>query len=236
MRFLVLLVFFGITLGSSFSSATAEPLRSIEIKGNHRVETPTIMSYIDIKPGEPINENKIEDVLKNLFATGLFADVLIDQQGGRPTIKVVENKIINRIAFEGNERLKDEMLQTEIGLRPREVYTPGRVQEAAQKIRDMYRLSGRYGAKVEPKIIEREQNRVDLIFEITEGKPTKINKIIFVGNHRFSASRLESVILTKETRWYRFFSSDDTYDQIGSLMIMNCYVNIIMSKDMRTLK
>lgn len=213
MRFFILLVFFGITAGSSFSSAMAAPLSSIEIKGNHRVETPTIMSYIDIKPGEMIDENKIEDVLKNLFATGLFADVLIEQQGGVLIIKVVENKIINRIAFEGNDRLKDEMLQTEIALRPREVYTPGRVQEAAQKIRDMYRLSGRYGAKVEPKIIEREQNRVDLIFEITEGKPTKINKIIFVGNNRYSASRLESIILTKETRWYRFFSSDDTYDK-----------------------
>ena len=213
MRFLILSVLFGISLGSTFSYVAAESLSSIEIKGNHRVETPTIMSYIDIKPGEPISEDKIEDVLKNLFATGLFADVLIEQQGSVLIIKVVENKIINRIAFEGNERLKDEMLQSEIGLRPREVYTPGRVQEAAQKIRDMYRLSGRYGAKVEPKIIEREQNRVDLIFEITEGKPTKINKIIFVGNNHYSASRLESIILTKETRWYRFFSSDDTYDK-----------------------
>lgn len=214
MRFLsLLLVLSGITLGSFCSSAHAEYLSAIEVKGNHRVETPTIMSFIDIKPGEEINEEKIEDILKNLFATGLFADVLVEQQGPILLIKVVENKIINRIAFEGNEKLKDELLNTEIALRPREVYTPGRVQEAAQKIREMYRLSGRYGAKVEPKIIEREQNRVDLIFEITEGKPTKINKIIFVGNHHFSASRLESVILTKETRWYRFFSSDDTYDK-----------------------
>lgn len=213
MRFLIVFIIFGIMLGIPVSSVTAQPLSSIEIKGNHRIETPTIMSYLDIKPGDPITEEKKEDILKNLFATGLFADVLINQQENVLIIKVVENKIINRIAFEGNERLKDEMLQTEIGLRPREVYTPGRVQEAAQKIRDMYRLSGRYGAKVEPKIIEREQNRVDLIFEITEGKPTKINKIIFVGNNHYSTSRLESIILTKETRWYRFFSSDDTYDK-----------------------
>jgi outer membrane protein insertion porin family len=213
MRLFVFSILLGLSLGLPLSLARAEPLSAIEIQGNNRVETPTVMSYIDMKPGEQIDEARIEDILKNLFATGLFADVLIEQQGSVLLIKVVENKIINRIAFEGNERLKDEMLTTEIGMRPREVYTPGRVQEAAQKIRDMYRLSGRYGAKVEPKIIEREQNRVDLIFEITEGQPTKINKIIFVGNNRFSASRLESVILTKETRWYRFFSSDDTYDK-----------------------
>ncbi|MBY0500953.1 MAG: outer membrane protein assembly factor BamA [Alphaproteobacteria bacterium] len=187
-------------------------VQSIEVEGNRRVETPTIMSYINIKPGETVTKDKIDEILKNLYATSLFADVVIDQKDNRLLIKVVENKIINRIAFEGNDKLKDEILLTEVGLRPREVYTPARAQEAAQKIRDMYRLSGRYGAKVEPKIIEREQSRVDLIFEISEGKLTQINKIIFVGNNRFSSSQLGSVILTKESRWYRFFSSDDTYD------------------------
>jgi outer membrane protein insertion porin family len=189
-----------------------ESISSIEVTGNQRVETATVLSYIDVKPGQHVSEGKIEDLLKELFATGLFADVLIEQVGNRLVIKVVENKIINRIAFEGNEKVKDELLQTELALRPKEVYTPGRVQEAAQKIRDIYRLSGRYGAKVEPKIIEREQGRVDVVFEITEGKPTRINRIIFVGNQRYSESTLEGVIMTKETRWYRFFSSDDTYD------------------------
>lgn len=211
MRFLVVLVFM-FNLLFVQSCYAEDPISSIEVMGNQRVETPTILSYIDVKPGQHVDEAKIENLLKDLFATGLFADVLIEQVGGRLVIKVVENKIINRIAFEGNDKVKDELLQTEIALRPKEVYTPGRVQEAAQKIRDIYRLSGRYGAKVEPKIIERDQGRVDLIFEITEGKPTRINRIIFVGNQHFSESTLEGVIMTKETRWYRFFSSDDTYD------------------------
>jgi outer membrane protein insertion porin family len=201
----------GATLFATFAMAQVS-IRSIDIEGNRRVETPTIMSYIDVKPGQIVNEEKIEEILKNLFATGLFADVVIEQHGDCLLIKVVENKIINRIAFEGNDRLKDEILLSEIGLKPREIYTPAKVQEAAQKIRDMYRLSGRYGAKVVPKIVEREQNRVDLIFEISEGNLTRINKIIFVGNNHFSTSRLKSVILTRESRWYRFFSSDDTYD------------------------
>ncbi len=210
-RFLFLLTAAGISLFATFAWAQVS-IRSIDVEGNRRVETPTIMSYIDVKPGQVVSEDRVEEILKNLFATGLFADVVIEQQGDRLLIKVVENKIINRIAFEGNSRLKDDILQSEIGLKPREVYTPAKVQEAAQKVRDMYRLSGRYGAKVEPKIVEREQNRVDLIFEINEGNLTRINKIIFVGNNHFSASKLNSVVLTRESRWYRFFSSDDTYD------------------------
>lgn len=210
-RFLFLSTALCASLFATFTWAQGM-VRSIEVEGNRRVETPTIMSYIDVKPGQVVGEDKVEEILKNLFATGLFADVVIQQRGTCLLIKVVENKIINRIAFEGNDKVKDEILQTEIALRPREVYTPGRVQEAAQKIRDIYRLSGRYGAKVEPKIVELEQNRVDLVFEIREGKPTRINKIIFVGNDHYSTSKLESIILTKESHWYRFFSSDDTYD------------------------
>ena len=210
----VQLLLLSTTLMSFLGAGTlaAMPIKSIKIEGNNRVETPTILTYVPIHVGEEYDHEKVEDALKDLFATGLFADVVIDQAGDVLVIKVVENKIINRIAFEGNEKIKDELLVGQIGLRPREVYTAGRAQEAAQKIRDIYRLSGRYGAKVEPKIVERAQNRVDLVFEIEEGKPTRIDRIIFVGNQRFSESRLESIIMTKETRWYRFFTTDDTYD------------------------
>ena len=98
-----------------------ESLSSIEIQGNRRVETPTVMSYIDIKPGQRVSKDKEEEILKNLFATGLFADVVIEQVGPCLLIKVVENKIINRIAFEGNDHLKDDILQAELNLKPREV-------------------------------------------------------------------------------------------------------------------
>ncbi|WP_331255902.1 outer membrane protein assembly factor BamA [Candidatus Bealeia paramacronuclearis] len=196
----------------STSSLSGAKIHSIKVEGNNRVETPTILTYVPIHIGDDFDQEKIEDALKDLFATGLFADVFIEESGDTLLIKVVENKIINRIVFEGNDKIKDELLVGQIGLRPREVYTAGRAQGAAQKIRDIYRLSGRYGAKIEPKIIERDQNRVDLVFEIEEGKPTRIDRIIFVGNKRFSEGRLESIVMTKETRWYRFFTSDDTYD------------------------
>lgn len=196
----------------AIGAVKANYIESFRIEGNVRIETPTILSYVNSKPGEHINEEKIDSILKNLYATGLFSDVVIKKQEKTLVIIVVEHKIINRILFEGNERLKEDIILAELSIKPREVYTPGRAQEAAQKIRDIYRLTGRYGAKVEPKIIEKEEGRVDLVFEIDEGKATKIRRIIFVGNNKYSTSRLESVIMTKESRWYRLFTNDDTYD------------------------
>jgi len=194
------------------SLAYAHTISEFEVVGNRRVETPTILSYVTLAKGDRFEEEQREEVLKNLFSSGLFSDVVVTQEGGVVRIEVSENQVLNEIAFEGNDRIKDAMLKTELGLRPREIYTPARAQEAAQKIRDMYRAMGRYAARVEPKVVEREGNRVDLVFEIDEGHATKVNRINFVGNKRFTERRLETVIMTKEARWYRFFTTDDSYD------------------------
>lgn len=193
-------------------SAQAFLVQEIKVQGNVRVDTQTLLSHLPIKKGQNATPEQLDESLKVLFATGLFADVVLEPKGSTLYIKVVENKMLNQIVFEGNDKVKDDLLLAEIGLRPREVYTPARVQEASQKIRDIYRLKGRFSAHVEPKIIEREQNRVDLVFEIQEGPLTSVRRISFVGNRRFSDNRLEKVILTKESRWYRFFTSNDTYD------------------------
>ena len=117
-RLYYIFIIIGIILVAGEAHAK-EIINSIEVEGNRRVEAPTILSYLDVKRGEVVTEEKIEEILKNLFSTGLFADVIIEQVGDRLLIKVVENKIINLIAFEGNERLKDDVLKSEIGLRPR---------------------------------------------------------------------------------------------------------------------
>ena len=149
---------------------------------------------------------------KVLFATGLFADVVINRAGDTLDVRVVENPLINRLAFEGNHHVKSDQLQSEVQLRARQVYTRTKVQSDVKRILDIYRRSGRFAATVEPKLIQLEQNRVDLVFEINEGPPTYVSSIDFVGNKIFSDSRLREILQTKEERWYRFLSSDDTYD------------------------
>ena len=191
---------------------TGEPIANIRVEGNQRIEAETVLSYMQLSAGDKFEAARIDKALKNLFASGLFADVSFRREGNDLVVTVVENPIINRLAFEGNSHIKDADLQNEVQLRPRVVYTATKVQADAKRILDIYRRSGRFAATVEPKVIPLDQNRVDLVFEIHEGDVTEVRRIDFVGNKVFSDSDLRSQILTKESAWYRFLSSNDTYD------------------------
>jgi len=187
-------------------------IAEIRIEGMQRVEPETVRSYMKVQPGDPFDSDRVDESLKSLFATGLFADVTLRREGDALIVRVVENPIINRIAFEGNHKLSDDTLTQEVQLKPRTVYTRTKVQSDVKRLLDLYRRNSRFAATVEPKLIPLEQNRVDLVFEIDEGDTTGIRSINFVGNRQFTAARLREVIQTKESRWYRLFSSDDNYD------------------------
>ncbi len=199
-------------LGPVVPTMGAGTVANIQVVGTQRIEPETVRSYLRIQPGDPWDDEKMNESLKALFATGLFADVRLSRVGNTLVVKVVENPIINRIAFEGNKKLDDKELTAEIQLRPRVVYTRTRVLSDVRRILDLYRRHGRFGATVEPKIIQLSENRVDLVFEINEGEFTGIRSINFVGNKEFSENKLRGVISTKESRWYRFLSTDDSYD------------------------
>ena len=202
--------------GGQSAPAVVDPnapvIREIVIEGTQRIEQSTVLSYLNLKPGDRLVTTNVNKSLKTLFSTGLFADVSFHREGDTLVVRVVENPIINRIAFEGNKRLKDEVLQTEVQLRPRVVYTRTRVQNDVKRLLEVYRRSGRFAARIEPKIIQLPQNRVDLAFEIEEGPETGVHKISFIGNRFYSDSALKDEIITKESRWYRFFDNSDTYD------------------------
>ncbi len=187
-------------------------IRDIQIQGVERIEPATVKSYLDLKVGDPMTRETLDAGLKSLFATGLFADVTLSQQGSALLVEVVENPVINQIAFEGNDAIKDDALLSEIQMRPRQVFTRTRVQSEVSRLYQIYRRNGRFSVSIEPKIIELDQNRVDLVFEIEEGDVTKVESIRFVGNKKFDDDRLRSEITTKESAWYRFIANDDRYD------------------------
>jgi outer membrane protein insertion porin family len=190
----------------------AEAALEIRVEGTQRIEPSTVRSYVSIAKGEKISRQVMDATLKKLFSTGLFADVVVRREDNVIVIKLVENPIINRIAFEGNKRITDDVLESEVKLRPRVVYTRTRVQREIQRLIDVYRRNGRFAAIVVPKVIQLPQNRVDLVFEIKEGPITEIRRISFVGNQKFSDSELRSVIRTTEAAWYKLFLADDKYD------------------------
>ena len=191
---------------------TGDPIGDIRVEGTQRIEPETVRSYMGISTGDPFAADRIDKALKNLFATGLFADVTFQRDGNTLVVKVVENPIINQIAFEGNDHIEDKDLTQEVQLKPRTVLTQSRVQADVTRILDLYRRSGRFGATVEPKVINLDQNRVNLVFEIKEGKKTDVRRISFVGNKAFSDGDLRSQIDTQGTAWYRFLTTNDTYD------------------------
>ncbi len=184
----------------------------IVIQGNERIDPETITSYLPIAVGDTVDPAKIDTALKALFRTDLFSDVKIELQGTDLIVRVVENPVINQVLFEGNSNIKEDKLKDEVQIRPRGVFTRARVEEDVGRIVELYRRSGRISATVTPKIIELPQHRVDLIFEINEGPKSGIRKTNFLGNNAFSAGDLRGVIVTRESRWYRFFSSNDNYD------------------------
>lgn len=187
-------------------------IRDIQISGNRRVEPETVRSYLQISPGESYSPAKADASIKALFATGLFADVSVDAQGSTLYVNVKENPVINQVAFEGNSDVDTATLQNEVQLKPRSVFTRARAQSDVQRILDVYRRQGHFASAVEPKIIELEQDRVNLVFEITEGDKTKVKSINFVGNKAFSDGDLRDIISTTQAGWFDFLKGTSIYD------------------------
>lgn len=187
-------------------------IQRILVQGNERIEQSTVVSYLPVSPGEPVDSAKMDLALKALFRTDLFSDVKIDFQNGDLIVTVVENPIINRVIFEGNSGLKEDKLRDEVTVRPRGIFTRAKVQGDVQRIVELYRRSGRISATVTPQIIELPQKRVDLIFKIDEGPKSGILSVNFLGNKAFSDNDLRDVVVTEETLWYKFFSSNANYD------------------------
>jgi outer membrane protein insertion porin family len=185
---------------------------SIVVEGNRRVEADTIRSYFKVAPGERVDAAKIDIAIKALYASGLFQDVHISQQGGRLVVTVVEAPVIDRLAFEGNNKIKDEQLQQEIQSKARGTLSRAAVQADVQRIIEVYHRNGRFDVSVVPKIVERPNNRVDLIFEVKEGEKTGVKTINFVGNHAYSDYRLKEVIKTSTSNILSFLQTTDVYD------------------------
>jgi outer membrane protein insertion porin family len=197
-------------------AAPAQPgsgiVRSIAVAGSQRLEPDTVRSYVDLKPGQPYTREALDQALKDLYATELFQDVQIRDDNGALTIQIRENPVINRIVLEGNKRLKEDKIRPEIRLAPRQIFTRSKARADVARIIELYRRQGRFAATVEPKMVMLDQNRVDIVFEISEGAKSKVRKINIIGNDKFSDGRLRGEMATKQSGLTKIFSSGTSYD------------------------
>ena len=187
-------------------------IKSIAVSGSQRIEGETVRSYVKLRAGGAYTRETLDQALQDLFATELFADVQIRDEQGALTIIVKENPVINRIVFEGNKRVKEDKLGKELKLAPRTIFTRSKVRADIARIIELYRRQGRFAATVEPKMVMLDQNRVDIVYEISEGPKSKVRQINIIGNEVFGDGRLRGEMVTKRSRFYRFFSSNDSYD------------------------
>lgn len=185
----------------------------ILVRGNQRIDQTTVLSYLPVQPGDTIDPVVLDVAIRTLTRTQLFADVQIGlQENGDLVVEIVENPIINQVVFEGNGAISEDKLREEVTISPRGIYTRARVQEDVGSIIELYRLSGRISATVTPKLVQLDQNRVDVVFEIDEGPETGVQAITFLGNQAFSDSELREVMVTKQSQWWRLFTKNDNYD------------------------
>jgi len=201
-----------VSIGTAGPSIAQSAPTRIDVEGNRRVEADTIRSYFRVGGSERLDSAKIDAALKALYATGLFQDVRITPGNGRILVSVVENPVINRVAFEGNKKVKDEQLAAEVQSKARGTFSRALVQNDVQRIVEIYQHNGRYDVRVEPKVIDLPNGRVDLVFEVNEGVKTGVESIAFVGNKAYSDYRLRDVIKTGVTNWLSFLKSNDVYD------------------------
>lgn len=182
----------------------------ISVRGNQRVDAETVRSYFTGRG--PLTQAVVDEGIRGLYASGLFSDVRVSRAGGGIVVTVSENQVINRVAIEGNSKIKDSVLTGEIQSKSRGPFNPAVVQADAQRIQDIYRRSGRYEATVEPKTISQPSGRVDLVFEVNEGGKTKIQAINFEGNAAFSTGTLRDQLTTTESNWLSWVKTSDVYD------------------------
>ncbi|MDB5543252.1 MAG: outer membrane protein assembly complex, YaeT protein, partial [Hyphomicrobiales bacterium] len=181
--------------------------QAVVVKGNSRVDAETIRSYFT-----STDQNGVNEGVKSLNATGLFSDVRVSRQGSTVVVTVAENNIINRVAFEGNSKLKSDQLSTEVQTRARSAYNSATVNADIERIRDIYRRGGRGDAAVTSRTVSLPNGRIDVVFTIDEGGKTGVRTINITGNNAISSYRLRNLMTTSEMNYLSWLKTSDVYD------------------------
>lgn len=194
------------------SQAHALVINKIVVKGNQRVETETVKAFLALPMGSSISRGNLDEAFRRTFDTGLFKDINMTVVGDTLTVKVDENPSISEVKVSGNDKIDDSKILAELKLAPRSIFKEFDVQADIRRILTLYQRSGRFNVHVKPEIEDLDDGRVNVTYVIDEGKRARVSQISFINNTVYDEAELESIVSTKESRWYRFFSGSDNYD------------------------
>ncbi len=201
----------GIFLFASVAQANTL-VEAIEVKGVQRMEPSTVLSFLPFDKGDEVSQATLDQSLKELYKTGFFSDVKLSLNKNTLVISLKERPIVAQVSISGNDKIEEDVLMNEIHMKERDVYTPAKLREDVKRLKTIYQRMGLFSAEIETDVQNKTRNRVDILYRIKEGPKSYIEKILFTGNKHFSSADLKEELITKEKKWFRFFSSTDTYD------------------------
>lgn len=199
--------------GAVVANANAAVVTRIDVVGNQRMDDESIRILSDVKVGDNVGEAKTNEIAKKLQESGFFSEISVRMMGNVLKIDVAESPVVNMVTVEGNDEVATDDLKKEIKTKERSSYDAAVIGADVQRILTVYQRQGFFGTKIEPQKIDLPDNRVNIVYEITEGHPTWISSIKFDGNKKFSDRVLRGEILSREHAWWRFLTQFDTFDE-----------------------
>ncbi|MBO7642660.1 MAG: outer membrane protein assembly factor BamA [Alphaproteobacteria bacterium] len=193
--------------------SNAATVSRIDVNGNQRMDAESVRILTGVKIGDNVTVEKTNQIAKKLQESGYFGHVNVQMSGNVLKVNVSESPIVNMVTVEGNDEVSTDDLKKEIKLKERSSYDESTIGADVQRILTIYQRKGFFGTKVDPKKIELSDNRVNVVYEISEGHPTYITDIKFTGNKKFSGRTLRGQILSREHAWWRIMTQFDVFDE-----------------------
>lgn len=206
-------LFLATTLAVAATGANAATVSRVDVSGNRRMDAESVRILSDVNIGDTVGEARANQIAKKLQESGYFSKINVRMSGNVLKIDVVEAPTVNMVTVEGNDEISTDDLKKEIRLKERAAFDESTIGADVQRMLTIYQRKGFFGTKIEPKRIELDDNRVNVVYEITEGHPTYITNIDFAGNKKFSARTLRGEILSREHAWWRFMTQFDVFDE-----------------------
>lgn len=206
-------LFLATTLAVAATGANAATVSRVDVSGNRRMDAESVRILSDVNIGDTVSEARANQIAKKLQESGYFSKINVRMSGNVLKIDVIEAPTVNMVTVEGNDEISTDDLKKEIRLKERAAFDESTIGADVQRMLTIYQRKGFFGTKIEPKRIELDDNRVNVVYEITEGHPTYITNIDFAGNKKFSARTLRGEILSREHAWWRFMTQFDVFDE-----------------------